>query len=1015
MIELLTNLISPLLVPMGVSYADLEIYIDSIKWYLLAGFIAFLLMILIIILARKAKKGIKAFIRWQAVIGFLLVILILVNIVCYGPFKNTLSAFLNASKVELAEDTVAQSLETIQKIGEGGIVLLENKNSELPLSEDTKKLNVFGWASTMPYIGGTGSSASSAAAATDILAALQNTGYEVNETLIQLYKEYASERPAADMFGQNLTLPEPTRDAYTDEILKEAKDFSDTALIVIARGGGENYDLPSDMYSVIHGTYNIAEQVSAAPETYPYTKVTYQNNGDYDDFDEGESYLELSNTEEAMIDMVCENFEHVIVLINACNPMELGWLEENDAIDAALLAPAPGVQGFQALGGILNGTINPSGRTADTYVYDLLQTPYIQNIGIFAYSGIENLAKSILKEDKTYQGSASFVCYAEGIYVGYRFYETAAAENLINYDETVLYPFGYGLSYTTFEKTIENLSVDNDMVNLTVSVKNTGSAEGRDVVEIYYTPPYTNGGIEKAEVNLIDFAKTEVLAPGKTEKFGFSIPLSSLASFDAEGKKEAGSYVLEAGEYSISVRSDSHTIDDEKTFEIADDVITTCGNQFEEYSRGDFEQLSRKDSFANYEQACAAPLTEDDLVITEDVLAALEANTVVGYDSKAFADENAEKPVIASDGELTLAQMTGLSYDDPQWEELLNQLSYDDMEKLVNAGGWGTQAIDSIGKTATSDCDGPAGLNNFLTGAYGTTYPSEVLMAQTWDKDLAYEIGISMGSEFAAAGNFGWYGPAMNLHRSAFAGRNFEYYSEDGVLSGLFASNEINGAALFGVYPYLKHLVLNDQELCRTSILLTYAGEQTIRENYLKPFELAVKNYTGNALAVMSSYNWIGTVPSYCNNCLLNNVLRDEWGFKGMVITDYDGSYGFMITDAAIRNGGDLMLGYGTYDSNKLSKKDNTVLLALRRACKNILYTTANSGYYVSEQEETETGTEQTNHMDEMFGTINLTAGLVLGIAELLLIIFTVRSLRKQKKAAASETGEKEEQTDITE
>jgi beta-glucosidase len=308
-------------------------------------------------------------------------------------------------------------------------------------------------------------------------------------------------------------------------------------------------------------------------------------------------------------------------------------------------------------------------------------------------------------------------------------------------------------------------------------------------------------------------------------------------------------------------------------------------------------------------------------------------------------------------------------------------------------------------------------LNNFITGASGTTYPAEVLMAQTWSKEVAYDIGSSMGSEFAAANNYGWYGPAMNIHRNAFAGRNFEYYSEDGILSGMIAVNEANGAAQYGVYPYLKHFAMNDQELGRTSVLLTYSDEQAIREVYLKPFEIAVKGFTGKALAVMSSYNWIGTVPSCANSALLQNVLRDEWGFKGMVETDYDGSYGFMITDAVIRNGGDLMLGYGTYETNELSKKSVTEAVSLRRASHNILYTIANSGYYgVStvnteaegeDQEEAvetaavaEAPVQAVSNMDRLFSRINLTAGISLAVLEALLIAGQI-IISKKKKAAA--------------
>ena len=1006
MIEKLADLVSPILLPMGVSYADILFYLNAISNYLLIGLAALVILVAVLIAAVKVKKGYKLFVRGQAIVAFLACLVILVNAVCYGPLHNTLSAYLNASRVELAEDTVAQSLATIEKTGEEGIVLLKNEESALPLSADVTKLNVFGWASTKPFIGGTGSSASSAAAATDILQSLRNAGYELNESLTDLYVSYAAERPTSDMFGQDLTLPEPTADYYTDELMAEAEAFSDTALIVIARGGGENYDLPMDMKAVIDGTYNIAETVSVAAENYPYTKVSYHNNGDYDDFDAGESYLELSNTEEAMIDLVCSHFDNVIVLINACNPMELGWVDEYEQIGAVLLAPAPGVQGFAALGNILNGSVNPSGRTVDTFVYDLMSTPTVNNVGINAYTNIEDLKRSIADADSTYQGSAGFVNYVEGIYVGYKFYETAAEEGLIAYDEVVQYPFGYGLSYTTFEKTIESFSDDGDSVSFTVNIKNTGDVAGKDVVQVYFTPPYTNGGIEKASANLIDFAKTSLIEPGSSEKIYFSIAKEDMASYDSEGVKiEGGGYILEAGEYAVSVRSDSHTVDDERAFTVDADIdysaegrasdAEAAVNQFD-YARGGFEQLSRADGFANYDAACGRALEAADYEMDAETLATVEASVMGGYDPTLYDDPEAEMPTMAADNGLALADMTGLDYDDPLWEQLLDEMTYAEMKQLVNVGGWQTAEVKSIEKRATSDCDGPAGLNNYITGSYGTSYPSEVLMAQTWSKDMAFEIGASMGSEFAAAENFGWYGPAMNIHRSAFAGRNFEYYSEDGVLSGIFAMHEANGAAQFGVYPYLKHFALNDQELGRTAILLTYASEQAMREIYLRPFEIAVKGFEGDSLAMMTAYNWIGDVPAYANSDLLNDVLRGEWGFEGMVITDYFGSYGYMISDAALRNGNDLMLGYGSYESNELDSSSATLVNAMRQACKNILYTVANSGYYADGET-----TEAVNHMDELFKTVNTAAIAILGVLELALLIQLALQVRKQKKNKA--------------
>ena len=443
---------------------------------------------------------------------------------------------------------------------------------------------------------------------------------------------------------------------------------------------------------------------------------------------------------------------------------------------------------------------------------------------------------------------------------------------------------------------MKDFEVGEDAVTFNVEVTNTGDVAGKDVVEVYYTPPYTNGGIEKASVNLIQYEKTENLEPGDSQTIAFSIPLEDMASYDSQCiKTENGGYVLEAGDYNISIRSDSHTVLDEETFTLDEDIDysqtgrSTDGvaatNHFADYSTGTATYLSRADGFANYEEATAAP-AEEAYQMDEETMALMESVSTASYDSTLTDNADDTMPTTGADNGLKLSDLTGKSYDDEDWDKLLDEMSIDDMVNLVNVGGWQTVEISSIGKVATSDCDGPAGVSNFVTGVYGTAYPSEVLMAQTWNKDLLYLVGASMGQEYKDANNYGWYGPAMNLHRSAFAGRNFEYYSEDSVLSGYLAAAEVNGAATQGVYAYIKHFALNDQETNRCSFLLTFATEQTIRETYLKPFEMAVKNFTGTAQAVMSSYNFIGTVASCNNSALLNTVLRDEWGFVGMVITD---------------------------------------------------------------------------------------------------------------------------------
>ena len=1002
MINFLASLLSPILSPMGVSEADLTSYLTMLSGYVWAVLIVLIAMIVIMILAHKAKKGNRYLIRSIAFFGALAIIVCIVNMICFGPMYNNISGFLNASKVELTEETVAQSRATVQKVGEEGIVLLKN-DGLLPLT-DTKKLNVFGWASTNPIYGGTGSGSSSSETAVSILQSLKDAGFETNEELIGMYVEYRADRPTIAMASQDWTIPEPPASVYNDNLIAATKEFSDTAVIVIGRSGGEGADLPTDMKAVLDGTYNPALKVSAAPANYSYMNAVACNNGAYDDFEAGESYLELSVTEENMIEKVCSEFDKVIVIINANNAMELGWVDDYEQIGAVLLAPGSGITGFTALGEVISGAVNPSGRTVDTFVKDLFATPYINNIGNNAYTNVDDLKQAIAQADGAYEGNIGFVNYVEGIYVGYKYYETASDDGAINYADYVQYPFGYGLSYTTFEQKIENFKSNDTSVSFDVTVTNTGDTAGKDVVEVYFTPPYTDGGIEKASVNLIDFGKTGLIDPGKSETISFTIPKEEMAAFDSEGiKLQGGGYILEGGEYKLSLRSDSHTVLAEESFTVDADIDYSQNgrasdkipavNQFEDYARGNFETLSRAGGFANYADTCGRVLTEEDFVMDDATRAKIEEYAVGFYDGTKYNDSADEMPTTGAKNGLKLADLTGKAYDDPQWEQLLDQLSFDDMATMINVGGWQTVAIDSVGKVGTSDCDGPAGLSNFITGAYGSAYPAETLMAMTWSKELAYEIGSSMGQEYADANNYGWYGPAMNTHRSAFAGRNFEYYSEDGVLAGYIAANEINGASTKGVYPYIKHYALNDQETNRCSFLLTYSPEQAIREIYLKPFELAVKNFTGTSIAAMSAFNWIGTEPGCANNELLNTVLRDEWGFVGMVETDYNGSYGYQITDHCIRNGNDLMLGFNSAASNVLSDQSATAVKAMRQACKNILYTVGNSGYYTLNDQS---GSGLTR-MQKIFYGADAAAAAVILIPMLFILIHW---FKKRKKAA---------------
>ncbi len=1001
MVEFLAKILGPIFGSMGVSEADLLMYLGMVKGYVWVILIALVLMIAALILAAFAKKGTKHLIRWNAVLAWILITALCVNLMCYGPLKNNVSGFLNASKAELSEETVQKSKDVIAKVGEEGLVLVKN-DGLLPLPGDTKNLNVFGWASQNPIFGGTGSGSSDGSSAVGILKSLADAGYTTNEELTNLYRNYRADRPSVAMQAQDWTLPEPTVEAYTDSVMSQATGFSDTAVIVISRSGGEGADLPTDMYGVIHGTYNIAEKVSVTGQ-YGYYNGVYTNNGNYDDFEQGEHYLELSVTEEKMIEKVCSAFGKVIVVINANNPMELGWINDYPQIGAVLLAPGAGNTGFSGLGKIISGAVNPSGRTVDTYVYDLTDTPTWNNFGNFAYTNVDDFKNAVAAADPAYEGNMAFVNYVEGIYVGYKFYETAADENTIKYEEKVQFPFGYGLSFTSFTQSIENFQFDGTTIKFDVKVTNTGSVAGKDVVEVYFTPPYTNGGIEKASVNLAEFGKTKELAAGASETISFEIPVEELASYDSDGIKiQGGGYILEAGEYAISIRANSHTVLDSKTFTVSADIdysktgrasdAVPAVNQFQDYSRGNFEQLSRKDAFANYDTATAAP-SDDAYVMSDEIQAALKKYANGFYDPTELDNPNDVMPTLGAKNGKKLADLTGKAYDDPEWEKLLDQLSFEDMVTMINIGGWQTAQIDSVGKVATSDCDGPAGLSNFITGAYGTAYPAEVLMAQTWNKELIEEMGTAMAQEYADVNNYGWYGPAMNTHRNAFAGRNFEYFSEDGVLAAFIASAEIQGASEKGLYPYIKHFALNDQEGNRCSFLLTNASEQAIREIYLKPFERCVKEYPkGKPLAAMSSFNFIGTKPSCENEHLLQNVLRGEWGFVGMVETDYNGSYGYMASDHCVRSGNDLMLGFGFQASNVFSDNSATATLAMRQACKNILYTIGNSGYYTNNQ-----GGGGLDNMTKLFLGVDIGIAVLIAAVEAILI---ARYLKKKKKAA---------------
>lgn len=1002
MLQFLIDILTPIFENMGVSPTDVATYVNNLGGYIYAILGTLILAVAVMVAAHwMVKMGNRHLVRWGAALAWVLVVTILVNVICFGPMYNNLAPIINGGG-SVSPESAAASEAVIEKVGDEGIVLAEN-NGILPLS-DTSKINVFGWAATNPIYGGTGSGSSSNEGNIDVLTSLKNAGFEVNQEIIDLYTEYS---PTRDLGGNvvsvnftNWSLPEPPVDRYTDELMDNAKAFSDTAVIVLARSGGEGQDLPTDMSKVIDGTVDDVRQTLAnGNEQNNYYAASYtDNSADYGDFAPGESYLQLSRTERDMIDLVTANFDKVVVVVNANNAMELGFVDEYDSIGAVLLAPGTGRTAMNGLGKILKGTVNPSGRTVETYVYDQKATPAYNNYGNFTYDNVDDLLEQYTEYDPTFQGVLSFVNYAEGIYVGYHFYETAYAEaqagNMaFDYDSVVQYPFGHGLSYTSFTQQIQNFSDQGDNVSFDVVITNTGSVAGKDVVEVYFTPPYINGGIEKAAINLIQFAKTDVLEPGASQTIPFTIPKEDMASYDSDPIKTAsGGYILEAGEYTISVRADAHTELDSETFTVTSDIDYSVSgragdhdaatNRFEDYANGGVTFLSRADGFANYDAATAAPT---DFTMPDDVRAYIDAHSTAHYDPADHDVAGDVMPTTGANNGLKLADMMGKPYDDPDWEKLLDQLTPEEMSQLVQIGGFSAVALDSVGKKATMDSDGTGGLNDWYAGVYGTPFPTEVLIAQTWNKDLAYEVGGAIGQEYADCHIYGWYGPAMNTHRTAFNGRNFEYYSEDGVLAGYIASAEVNAAGEKGVYAYIKHFVVNDQEINRCTAQQIHLTEQTLREIYMKPFEICVKNYDydNNPLAVMSSFTLIGHKWTGANSELLNGVLRGEWGFQGMVLTDWFGSYGYQVTMDSVLNGNDIMLGFGSNVRTEIENLDSpTMVKALRQAAKNIMFTIVRSGNYTVEQESA-----GLDRMTTMFIAIDVGIGVVVaGIAAVLFL-----------------------------
>ena len=828
---------------------------------------------------------------------------------------------LDNPETEIAQ---AESKAFTDEIVREGVVLLRNENDALPLEKGN--INLFGWSTINPVVGGSGGSGGASGANTDIRSSLETAGFKVNGDLYDMYTDYGGDRSGDptnpnNIYGTytpNFVIPEPSvsdKSHYTDELLAQAKEFSDVAMVTYGRTSGEGFDLPAN-------------------------------------------YLEMTQEEKDLAKYLTDNYEKVIVLLNANAPMEIGYLEEI-GVDAILFMPGPGKEGLTALGKILNGTYNPSGRTVDTFAYEHESLPayyYANRPGSFVYSDYADAPLGQNNYERRY-----YVDYVEGIYVGYKYYETAAEEGFIDYDETVQYPFGYGLSYTTFAQRVTDVEGDlrSDEITITVEVENTGERAGKDVVQIYATAPYNEGGIEKAHVDLVGFAKTDIIEPGQSASVTVSVDPFEIASYDWNDANKDGEtgYILEAGTYSLKLMNNSHDmISVAAEFELSRDILISedpvtgaeIKNLFDDAAGGDesepVEYLSRADFAGTYPEAHEVPdVIETDLVGRRQS-AAVEASKNLGWDE----ESGVEKITTGADNGMTIEDLKGLSYEDPEYTEkmelLLDQLSVEDMATMILSNNYKFSAIESIGFEGMTTGEGPQGLSAWMSGISGINFPVAMMVGQTWNVDIAAREAQLFAREARAAGVGAYMAPATNIHRTPYSGRNFEYYSEDGFLSGKMAASVTYAAREEGVIMFVKHFGLNDQDSYRgerfTSIY-TWCNEQAMREIYLKPFEIAVKE--GKTLGIMSSFNRIGATWAGASKALLTDLLRSEWGFVGSVITDmFDGNADWMSEEQGLFAGQDTWLSVPFGGSPSLSDealKSPTIQKYMREACRHIINT----------------------------------------------------------------------------
>ena len=955
------------------------------------------------------------------------------------------------------ENTAAQGAELARRAEGEGIVLLKNQNNALPLTQGDSAVseanpitvNALGWSFYYPSTGGSGSGAVGSDGLVSPKEALAAAGIQINEELEDYYLDWSQQHytewmvtKANGYYSDEDTNTAPARPSVSKtyqaawdvpelnaQLVAEACAQSNAAennvqIVWIGRGGGEYHDCPTEMTKT-GGSVN-----------------AYGINPD-------KHYLELTDEEEAVLAKAKElrgEDGKVIVIINANNTMELGELADDDKVDAILFVGGPGKQGFYAIGDVLNGTVNPSGRLADTYAADLLANPAMENFSSKVYydpdASFPNQYDTTIAytdaDGSTSQRPILFVGYEEGIYVGYRFYETAAATGYFtsanlpkgvsdpyyNRENGVVYSFGYGLSYTTFDQTIDRADYDNGTFTFEVTVTNTGDVAGKDVVELYVETPYIPGGIEKSKVVLCGFDKTDLLNPGASQTMTITVDAEDIASYDDTVNQ---AYVLDAGDYTFYLGTvdgtvygshawayadpqDSSDIHDANAVTFAaDDAISdtiiyndahdgkrdsdavTATNAFTREMTGNNLKVSNGDATMNRADGFTASYptapAPEDTVMPQELKEILDDNNYSTKAATALHDEDLEMPATGQNNGLQLIDLRGLDFDDPLWQTYVEQWTPSEMALLLGKAGFQTEAFTEYGKPTTLDNDGPQAFRHQALGEenervntyYMTAFPCEALLSCTWNQDLLEEIGQNVGAEGTVNGMSGWYAPGLNTHRTAFGGRNFEYFSEDPFLAGKLAASEISGAADYGVFTYIKHFAMNEQEaFCRSWccgmhmddsldryqnpewMLMTWATEQTMREIYLKAFEIAIKEATtdlhylddqGNeqvvenfrcANGVMTAFCCVGNTWSGGNHGLLQTVLRDEWGFEGTALTDY-ALHDFMYPDQMIRNGGTACLQSNRKNFVDQDNPSATTVTYLQKATHEMCYMVANS------------------------------------------------------------------------